>query len=116
MSITLTDHQVPVAGATFRVLEAGPSSADPILFLHGWPEDATEWTEVIGRAADQYRCLAVDLPGIGGSSIPQPQGDKLYLASLVHELVRELGLRRLTLVGQDAGGMTAFAYLKRFAD
>jgi pimeloyl-ACP methyl ester carboxylesterase len=67
-------------------------------------------------AAQEHRCVAVDLPGIGGSSASKARGDKFWLARTVHELLHQLGLSGVTLVGHDIGGMVAFAYLKQFCD
>jgi pimeloyl-ACP methyl ester carboxylesterase len=114
MSTTLHHTQVPISDGTIHVVESGPVSADPIIFLHGWPEDWSAWTRIMELAGDEYRCIALDLPGVGDSRLVSPRGDKFYLAGLIHELMTALDLKNVTLVGHDAGGMVAFAYLKRF--
>lgn len=114
MSITVRHAQIPVSDGTIHVAESGPGSADPIVFLHGWPEDWSAWTQIMELASGEYRCIAIDLPGVGGSSLAAPRGDKSYLAGLVHELIDALELKNVTLVGHDAGGMVTFAYLKQF--
>src|SRR5262249_23239997 len=105
MSITIVDSQVTLAGAELRLRSAGPDGAPPVLFLHGWPQDASAWEQVMQRAAHSYRCHAIDLPGIGGSRLPRPNGDKAYLAGIVYELIERLGGPDVSLVGHDAGGM-----------
>jgi pimeloyl-ACP methyl ester carboxylesterase len=52
----------------------------------------------------------MDLPGVGESRGDPTDGSKRQLAETVHRLVATLGLRDLTLVGHDAGGMVAYAY------
>jgi len=116
MSITFADDHVVLSDAVIRVRAAGPAGAAPIVFLHGWPEDATAWDALIERAAGEYRCIAIDLPGIGGSRLRTPNGEKDYCARIMHELIGHLGLHEPTLVGHDAGGMIAFAYLRQFDD
>jgi pimeloyl-ACP methyl ester carboxylesterase len=116
MPFTLRESHVSAAGAELRVLQAGPADGDPVLFLHGWPQDASAWIPVMEHAAEGHRCLAVDLPGIGGSSIPEARGDKAYLAGIIRELVQALQLTDLTLVGHDAGGMIVFSYLRAYPD
>lgn len=96
------------------MVESGPVSADPIVFLHGWPEDWSAWTRIIELVGDNYRCIALDLPGVGGSRLVAPRGDKFYLAGLIRELIAALDLKNVTLVGHDVGGMVGFAYLKQF--
>ncbi|WP_283276863.1 alpha/beta hydrolase [Rhodococcus sp. IEGM 1381] len=114
MCTRLHHTRVPISDGTIHVVESGPVSADPIVFLHGWPEDWSAWTQIMELAGDKYRCIALDLPGVGGSRLVAPRGDKFYLAGLIHELITALDLQNVTLVGHDAGGMVTFAYLKQF--
>jgi pimeloyl-ACP methyl ester carboxylesterase len=109
-----TTHDVPVTAGSVHVAEVGDHDADPLLLLHGWPEDHSAWRHVAGLAASSHRVLALDLPGIGRSHLDTPRGDKVFLAGLVHEVVVALGLdeRRLAIVGHDAGGMVLAAYLR----
>ena len=117
MSITTElpqHHDIPVAGGSIHALEVGDPGADPVVLLHGWPECAAAWTDVMREAAPTHRVIAFDLPGIGRSRLDEANGEKVHLAGLIHEAIQSLGLddSRLTLVGQDAGGMIAFAYLR----
>lgn len=107
-------HDLPITGGSLHAVEAGDPAADPVVLLHGWPESRLAWAEVIPLAARTHRVVAFDLPGIGASVLDEPRGDKVHLAALVREGIEALGLDddRLTLVGQDAGGMIAFAYLR----
>ena len=116
MSTTLRRSTIEISDGSIHLIESGRADAEPILFLHGWPEDSSAWTGVMEQAGETHHCIAVDLPGIGGSSLAVPRGDKAYLATLVHELITRMGLRDVTLVGHDAGGMVAFAYLKQYQD
>ncbi|MFE4518211.1 alpha/beta fold hydrolase [Kitasatospora sp. NPDC056783] len=117
MSIDLRHSTVTADGIPLHVVESGAPEGRPFLFLHGWPESWRTWLGVMEAAArDQARIIAIDLPGIGGSTRAAGDGSKLRLARTVHALVRELGLTGATLVGHDAGGMAAYAYLRQFAD
>ncbi|GAA3050993.1 alpha/beta hydrolase [Kitasatospora sp. NPDC006786] len=114
MSIELRHSTVAVGDRSLHVVESGPADARPFLFLHGWPESWRTWLGVMEAAGGEARTIAVDLPGIGGSTGAVEGGSKRRLAGTVHALVRELGLTGTTLVGHDAGGMAAYAYLRRF--
>ncbi|MEV7008133.1 alpha/beta hydrolase [Streptosporangium sp. NPDC051022] len=116
MSIKSRHIHLPIAGLSLHVVEAGDPRGRPLLFLHGWPESWRTWEGVMGVAAADARIIAIDLPGIGESVGAVPGGSKLHLAGVVHELVRHLELTELTLVGHDAGGMIAYAYLRRYDD
>ncbi|GAA2124579.1 alpha/beta fold hydrolase [Actinomadura napierensis] len=92
----------------------GDPAGRPYLFLHGWPESWRTWAGVMCAASTEDRLIAIDLPGIGESAGRVPGGSKALIAGVVNELVEELGLADLTLVGHDAGGMAAYAYLRRY--
>lgn len=65
-------------------------------------------------AARQVRAIAIDLPGVGESTGAATDGSKRQLAGVVHQLIATMGLEEATLVGQDAGGMIAYAYLRAY--
>jgi pimeloyl-ACP methyl ester carboxylesterase len=109
-------RQVTVRGSSLHVVEAGDPKALPFVFLHGWPESWSSWQQVMALAAQQVRAVAIDLPGVGQSTGDPTDGSKRQLAQIVGELVSELGLAEVTLVGQDVGGMIAYSYLRAFAD
>jgi pimeloyl-ACP methyl ester carboxylesterase len=97
-------------------VEAGDPDGLPFLFLHGWPESWQSWRHLMTGAARQARPVAIDLPGIGESSGAATDGSKRQLAAVVHELISTMGLQGVTLVGQDVGGMVAYAYVRAYRD
>jgi haloalkane dehalogenase len=78
---------------------------DPILFLHGNPTWSFVYRGIIIRLKRKFRCIAVDYPGFGLSVRPAvydyTPGEH---AGIVRDLVRHLGLERLTVMGQHWGG------------
>ncbi|MFB4308129.1 alpha/beta fold hydrolase [Actinomadura sp. GTD37] len=114
MPTTVSHDMVAVEDVMLHVAEAGDPAGRPYLFLHGWPESWRTWTGVMRAAGAGDRLIAIDLPGIGGSSGSVAGGAKARIAEVVHGLVEKLGLDGLTLVGHDAGGMVAYAYLRRY--
>ncbi|MEV0273532.1 alpha/beta hydrolase [Hamadaea sp. NPDC050747] len=102
-------------GASIHLVEAGPIDAPPVVLLHGWPETWLAWRPLMTLAERQARVLALDLPEVGESTGPAGK-TKRDLARTVHDLVTRLGLRDVTLVGHDVGGMIAYAYWRMFGD
>lgn len=80
-------------------------AGDPILFLHGNPTWSFLYRGIVIRLRKSFRCIAVDYPGFGLSVHPDDYGyTPAEHAQVVMELVRELDLRSLTIMGQDWGG------------
>jgi len=108
---------VTVSGADIHVVEGGREDAEHTLFfLHGWPEDWSSFARVMSLASDEHRVVAIDLPGIGGSTTRIASGEKAIIARYVLGVIDALGLRAPTVVGHDAGGMVAYACLRLFAE
>jgi len=116
MSIISEVQTIDLSEASVFVRECGPENARPILFLHGWPQDGSAWDRVASLASGSYRCLSIDLPGIGRSSLASPNGDSSFLADILRDLVTTMRLTDLTIVGHDVGGMIAFSYVREYHD
>jgi pimeloyl-ACP methyl ester carboxylesterase len=112
----LRHHQVTIADASIHAVTAGPPDAPALVLLHGWPESWATWRGLASLAAPTHRIVAIDLPGVGGSSRGDTSGSKVGIARLVRGLVAALGLADVTLVGHDIGGMVTYAYLREFPD
>ncbi len=87
-------------------------SGQPILFLHGVPDTAEIWSDVIDHLSTHYRCLAPDLPGFGRSIAPKNFDCSLEnRASFIHELVEASGIDGpINLVVHDHGGPYGLAW------
>ncbi len=86
-----------------------------MLFLHGL-QDWSAWGLAMRLAAHQARAVAIDLPGIGGSTGEPTDGSKRQLAEVVRPLIAAVELDHPTIMGPDAGGMVAYAYLRSITD
>lgn len=98
-------------GGRLRVawVEDGPAHADPVLMLHGEPTWSFLYRRMIPVvAAAGYRVICPDLVGFGRSDKPTRIEDHSYARHV--EWMRALAfdvldLNRVTLVGQDWGGL-----------
>ncbi|HEU4327931.1 MAG TPA: alpha/beta hydrolase [Roseiflexaceae bacterium] len=80
-----------------------------LVFLHGLLVNSQLWRKVIPPLLGRYRCIAPDLP-LGAHTLPmRPDADlsPLGVARLIADLLEALGLREVTLVGNDTGGALA---------
>ncbi|OZB92405.1 alpha/beta fold hydrolase [Paenibacillus sp. XY044] len=111
-----THREVIVKEVPIHVVEAGSLSKPTVFFIHGWPTCWLEFEEVMNRLADEYHVIAIDIPGIGNSVIPLQSYSKRNIAEYVRGVMDCMILYDVTLVGCDAGGQVAYAFLKSFSD
>jgi haloalkane dehalogenase len=101
-------------------VEAGPADGEPVLLLHGEPSWSFLYRKVMPVLADAgLRAIAADLAGFGRSDKPAEIGDHSYARHV--EWIRalafdRLGLRGLTLVGQDWGGLIGLRLVAEHPD
>ena len=87
-----------------------PGEGRPLVLLHGLLDDSEGFT---GLALDTHRpCLAIDLPGFGGSDLPRWPRISSYAQDVAAGLDR-MGLDAYTLVGHSLGGAVATAVAER---
>lgn len=86
--------------------DRGEGSA--VVFLHGITVSKRTWNPIVSRMEHDHRCISVDLPGHGES--PDGPYGAVEMAAAVHNIVEELGLAPVLLVGHSLGGMTATIY------
>jgi pimeloyl-ACP methyl ester carboxylesterase len=97
---------VAVGGLRMHVAEAG--AGDPLLLVHGWPQNWFCWRRVVPLLTDRYRLIMPDLRGHGWSEAPRFGYDKEQLATDLLTLLGELGLDSVGYVGHDWGGWAGF--------
>ena len=97
-------------GSTVRVhrVDEGEPDAEVVLLLHGEPS----WSYLYRRmipvlVAAGLRAVAIDLVGFGRSDKPASGDDYSYQAHMdwMGAAIDAIGLDRITLVGQDWGGL-----------
>ena len=90
---------------------AAGRAGDPVLlFLHGFPEAAFVWDELLEHFADRYRCVAPNLRGYERSSAPADVEAyrAKHLVGDISALIDALGGQLEALVAHDWGGALAW--------
>ncbi len=99
-------------------LEAGPTDGPLLIFVHGWPELGLVWRQQIEHfAAAGWRCVAPDMRGYGGSSVPTSTGAYAVreLVADMRELHDALGGAPAVWVGHDWGSPVVWALASHHA-
>ncbi|TAN22948.1 MAG: alpha/beta hydrolase [Acidobacteria bacterium] len=111
------------ARASFTPMVGSPSSPAPsggassricdVVMLHGLLGTSSQWAACASLLAPEYRCWALELPGIGASARPRDlslQGLTAWLEAACGAL--PLG-ERFTLMGSSWGGAVALDFAAR---
>ena len=102
--------QVSLSAGRRMTVRAWEGEGEPLVLLHGLLDSSEGWADLVRRT--ERPCLAIDLPGFGGSSLPfRPHLD--YYADDVALALRQLGVERCALVGHSLGGGVAAAVAER---
>lgn len=106
----LRSRWLPLDGARLHLLDApGAGPRPPVLLLHGLGSVATDALPLLLRLRRSFRrVLALDLPGHGGSELPEGAEPRAAVESALARVIDHLGLDApLMLVGNSLGGLFA---------
>src|SRR5262245_48775071 len=84
-----------------------------LVFLHGWGGDREYWKNQADAFAADYTVVTVDQAGHGASGKDRKTWTIESLAGDVESVVKDLGLKRVILVGHSMGGPVALMAAKK---
>ncbi len=107
MKMTTTESRIALTDTQ----PAAEKSAPALVFIHGHCTDKSFFSKQMSSPLlSGYRCVALDLPGYGESEPPK-NPEKVYsfpgFASVVEEVISQLGLDNFIIVGWSLGGHVA---------
>ena len=101
----VTHRWTGVRGLRMHIAEAG--RGQPLLLLHGFPQNWWEWHGVIPRLAEHYRVIAVDQRGFGWTDAPADGYDAHNLVEDIVQLMGSLDIPRARFLTHDWGAVVA---------
>jgi pimeloyl-ACP methyl ester carboxylesterase len=101
----MTARPIPAGGISWSLTDTGSGDAGTLLLLHGNRDGKEMWQPLAAELPD-FRVIAVDLPGHGGTPLPASTDMAEHVSSL-GELLGELDVSELTVVGHSLGGQLA---------
>ncbi len=102
------------SGEPMRICYEDLGSGQPVIFIHGWPSSHQMWEgQVNFFVSEGFRCIAYDRRGFGQSSRPLHGYSYDHFADDLQELITQLELDEVILVGFSMGGGEVARYLGR---
>jgi pimeloyl-ACP methyl ester carboxylesterase len=113
----MTQNVTLANGIRVRVLDEG--SGPTLVLLHGNPDNADEWTNLIRRLKGKFRCIAPDLPGYGRRNVTYPLPESFDYSveaqvGFIDALLTQFYIPdKITLVVHDIGGFMGVPWAAR---
>ncbi|MGM0666624.1 MAG: alpha/beta fold hydrolase [Bacteroidota bacterium] len=86
----------------------------PLVLLHGYLETSLVWKEFAEGLSSDFRILAIDLPGHGGSSVYGTEHSMEFMAEAVLSVVDAENIDKFMLAGHSMGGYVALAFVDKY--
>lgn len=119
MSAAIGQHPLTVDGSQTRFIQAGPPETDEaVVFVHGNPGSADDWTTLLQAAAGAgVRAVALDLPDFGEAQAPAGfQHCVPVYGDFLAQALSALQIEKAHLVAHDFGGPIALAWAAAHPD
>jgi haloalkane dehalogenase len=112
----MMEQTININGADIFVKDVGQGV--PLLMLHGSPDTAEMWEPLMERLKDKVRCIAMDLPGFGRSTMPDNFDLAVdNLAEFMKALLDKLNIQEpVYLLSADFGTHYAQAFLVKYPE
>ena len=102
-SASAEPQTIAAGGCQISFVTAGAGPGPPVLFVHGFGGDVTNWMFNQPALAQNHLTYACDLPGHGRSSKQIAAGDVVWLAGVVADFFDQIDADKVHLVGHSLG-------------
>ena len=108
-------RRISIAGFETSVIEGGPQdSEEAVIFMHGNPGNSLDYIGLLEAVPAGTRVIAIDILGFGAADKPYDfPYDFASSRPLADRVFRELGVRRMHLVGHDVGSVVGVDWAAR---
>lgn len=85
----------------------GGKNKKNIVLLHGWGTNLNSFKIMIDYLKENYKVIAIDLPGFGYSDVPNKVLNITEYSKIIHNLLIKLKVKNAVLIGHSFGGRIA---------
>jgi non-heme chloroperoxidase len=102
-------------GEEISIAYSDYGKGQPVVFIHGWPSSREMWEYQLADTVNAgYRVVKYDRRGFGKSSKPWNGYDYDTLAADLNEIIEQVGLQKVILVGFSMGGGEVVKYIANY--
>jgi pimeloyl-ACP methyl ester carboxylesterase len=102
------NHFLQFRGKRISYESAGKGNA--IVFLHGFIESSKIWSDFISGLQQEFKVIAIDLPGHGDSEVVADIHSMPLMAEVVNAVMTDAGISKAVIVGHSMGGYVSLAF------
>jgi pimeloyl-ACP methyl ester carboxylesterase len=98
---------------------AGDSSKPALFFIHGFPDSAQMWSEVVDKLSDlPYRVVVPDCLGYAGTSKPSDLAAYKWSGQTadLREILQAEDINKVIVIGHDWGAILAQRFYQRYPE
>ena len=107
-------HSLTLDGLRINYLDT-ESGEKTLLFVHGMGASIKGWAKNIEPLSKAYRCIAIDLPNHGDSTLGEYECDIPSYLHILSAFIKALKLDTFTMIGHSMGGMLSILYADKNA-
>lgn len=109
-AVGMRRRELRVGGFNWAYLDSG-GRGEPLVLVHGFGGDKSNWLRIAGRLRKRYRLIAPDLPGFGDSDAPLDARYRIQdQVERLHDFLVAIGIDRAHVAGNSMGGYVAALY------
>ena len=112
----LGSERLTVGDLSIHYYQGGPSDGETILMVHGFGASKVNWLRLARHFTQDYRVIALDLPGFGDSSKPYASYDVGTQVERLATFTQALQIKKLHLIGSSMGGHISALYAARYPE
>lgn len=110
----MQDSTIPYKNCDLRFTDRGKGK--PVVLLHGYLESLEIWNDFSESLANDFRVIAIDLPGHGKSGITGNIATMEFMAGSVNIVLEHLNIPQVFVIGHSMGGYVALAFATEYDD
>jgi len=102
-------------GRNIKLFYEDYGEGKPVILIHGWPLSHRMWEYQVNAIVDAgFRCISYDRRGFGESDKPWTNYDYDSLAKDLNDIITNLSLSEVTIVGFSMGGGEVARYIGKY--